>query len=122
MLGMLVNHFCSYLEMFWGEGSVAIEGFFGCCNPANLCVLSNGRLVTAEKGLLRVKIFSADGQFECVVAGPEQLEHPTAVTGEARFDHEYKAVDVAADSEGRIVLLDLTTGKIDNLCWSQTPP
>ena len=34
--------------------------FFGCCNPAQLAVLPDGRFVTAEKGIPRVKIYSRE--------------------------------------------------------------
>jgi hypothetical protein len=98
------------LELFWGESTAAVEGFFGCCNPAHFAILPDGRFVTAEKGLLRVKVYTADGQFDCVVAGPEQLDPPAGPRAspptEGRFDHELKAVDVAVDSQGRILILD----------------
>jgi hypothetical protein len=98
------------LELFWGESATAVEGFFGCCNPAHFAILPDGRFVTAEKGLLRVKVYTADGEFDCVVAGPEELDPPAgpraSPPAESRFDHEYKAVDVAVDSEGRVLILD----------------
>ncbi|OHB82728.1 MAG: hypothetical protein A2V98_16045 [Planctomycetes bacterium RBG_16_64_12] len=100
------------LELFWGEAKAEVEGFFGCCNPAHFALLPDGRFVTAEKGLLRVKVYTADGGFDCVVAGPEQLDSPAGVGGRSRIDHEFKAVDVAADSHGRILVLDLAAGKV----------
>ncbi len=100
------------MDLFWGESSSAIEGFFGCCNPAHFCLLPDGRFVTAEKGLLRVKVYSPQGDFQGVVAGPEQLDAPGASAGDGAFDREYKAVDVAADSRGRVLVLDLTSGKV----------
>lgn len=100
------------LELIWGKASADIEGFFGCCNPANIAVLPDGRYVTAEKGLIRVKVYSADGQFESVVAGPESFGAAAATANDSLSDHEYTAVDVAVDSKGRVVVLDLTTGKI----------
>ena len=103
-------------ELFWGEDGVAVEGFFGCCNPANFAILPDGSFVTAEKGLLRVKVYTAQGQFDCVVAGPEQLDSQTprgaSPRTASRFDHEFKAVDVAADGKGRILVLDLARGSI----------
>ena len=101
------------LERFWKpESSSTIEGFFGCCNPANFAILSDGRFVTAEKGLPRVKVYTADGEFQCVVAGPEQLESASAVTNQSLSDQEYTAVDVAADSRGRVLILDLAAGRV----------
>lgn len=80
------------LELSWGKGAARLEGFFGCCNPAHFAVLSDGRFVTAEKGIHRIKIYSAEGEFVCVVTGPEQLD--------------VLAADVAADSRNRILILD----------------
>jgi hypothetical protein len=80
------------LEFSWGEGSSAIEGFFGCCNPAHLAILPDGRFVTAEKGAPRIKIFTAQGKFECVVAGPAEMN---AV-----------AAGLAVDHRGRVLALD----------------
>ncbi len=100
------------LELFWGKSGADIDGFFGCCNPANMAVLPDGRYVTAEKGLVRVKVYSADGQFESVVAGPRTFGAAAAVANESLSDHEYTAVDVAVDSTGRVIVLDLTTTQI----------
>jgi hypothetical protein len=80
------------LEFSWGKSSPQIEGFFGCCNPAHFAVLSDGSFVTAEKGMPRVKIYSPQGKFECVVAGGQQM----SVT----------AADVAADRRDRVLILD----------------
>jgi hypothetical protein len=99
------------LELKWGEGNSAIEGFFGCCNPANVAILPDGRFVTAEKGLLRVKVYSAEGEFEGVVSGPEELEEP-AGGGEAQLDHENRAVDIAVNSKGHVIVLDLNANKL----------
>ena len=86
------------LEFFWGKGSPTIDGFFGCCNPAHFAVLSDGRFVTAEKGLPRIKIYSARGKFECVVAGAEQFPS--------------MAADLAVDQHDRILVLDSDKDRI----------
>jgi hypothetical protein len=90
------------LEFSWGSGSPTIEGFCGCCNPAHFTILTlpdrSFRFVTAEKGIPRVKVYSAKGEFECVVAGPEQVSSV--------------AVDVAADRRGRILVLDPAAGSV----------
>ncbi len=100
------------LELFWGKSGADIECFFGCCNPANMAIFPDGRFVTAEKGLVRVKVFSADGQFESVVAGPKTFGASAATANESLSDHEFTAVDVAVDSAGRVIVLDLTTNKV----------
>jgi sugar lactone lactonase YvrE len=94
------------LELFWGEASLGVEGFCGCCNPVNIAILPDGRIVTAEKGIPRVKVYSADGKFVCVVAGPEMLLPTESAAKETRTEHRLKAVDVAADSRGRVLVLD----------------
>ena len=70
-------HVPGRLGSSWGKGSPEIEGFFGCCNPAHIAVLPDGRFVTAEKGLPRIKVYSRAGKFECVVAGPREMPSVT---------------------------------------------
>lgn len=82
------------LSSHWGQAGTTIEGFYGCCNPAHLAILPDDRFVTAEKGIPRIKVYGADHRFECVVAGPKQM--PTV------------AADLAADSRGRVLVLDAT--------------
>jgi len=95
-----------HLELSWGKAAMDIKGFCGCCNPAHLALLADGRYVTAEKGVPRVKIYTAEGEFQSVVAGPEAfLVSPTAAV-DTRTDHKPKVLDVAADSRSRILVLD----------------
>jgi hypothetical protein len=85
-------------ETAWGQGSPSVKDFFGCCNPAHLAVLPDGRFVTAEKGMPRVKIYARDGTFETVVAGSSQLsDTPT---------------DLATDPLGRVLVLDGRAAKV----------
>ncbi len=100
------------LELFWGQSGAEIDGFFGCCNPASMAIFPDGRFVTAEKGLIRVKVYSADGHFESVVAGPETFGASAATANDSLSDHEYSAVDVALDSAGHVIVLDLTTAQV----------
>jgi len=90
----------------WGEAGPAIDRFFGCCNPSNICLLPDDRFVTAEKGLPRIKVYGISGEFESVVAGPEQLAPTGTIAVETRPDHQLKVFDVAADSRGRVLVLD----------------
>ncbi len=101
------------LELFWSKGgSAALDDFFGCCNPANIAILPSGHFVTAEKGLLRIKIYSPEGELAAVVAGPEQLDLPEIAAQRDQFDHEHRAVDIAVDSRGRIWALAVGTNML----------
>jgi hypothetical protein len=101
------------LELSWGKASAAIEGFCGCCNPVGLTMLPDGRCVTSEKGLPRVKVYSAEGVFESVVAGPESFP-ANAKSGSVHdlSDGSMGGLDTAADAQGRIYILDLVTGDV----------
>ena len=70
------------------------EGFSGCCNPAHFAFLPDGRFVTSEKGLVRVKTYKPSGEFDAVVAAP------------VKFAEEGKAPDLAADAAGNVYVLD----------------
>jgi len=101
-----------HLEVSWGTPSASIEGFCGCCNPANFAILPDGHFVTAEKGIPRVKIYGYDGKFVCVVAGPEILAPGETIVEETRPDVRLPVIDVAADSQGRVLVLDPGKGKV----------
>jgi hypothetical protein len=101
------------LELSWGEPSGAMQGFCGCCNPIGLALLPDGRCVTCEKGLPRVKVYSATGKFECVVAGPETFpENGKAGSVQSLSDGSMGGLDAAVDSDGRIYVLDLVAGDV----------
>jgi len=100
------------LEFFWGDASANIEGFCGCCNPINVAMMPDGRCITCEKGLPRVKVYRSDGTFESVVAGPESfVENAKACSGDASECHQ-GGLDAAIDSRGRIYVLDLVANEI----------
>ena len=94
-------------EWYWGTSGVNIKGFSGCCNPVALAVLPDGGFVTAEKGLVRVKVYDADGEFVGVVAGPDQLGwvEPLRIC-KTPEECKAKGFDVAVDKQGRIYVLD----------------
>jgi hypothetical protein len=82
------------LRGYWKKSGVNPEGFSGCCNPSYFTFLGDGRFVTSEKGLVRVKVYKPSGELEGLVAAP------------VKFAAEGKAPDVAADSRNNVYLLD----------------
>lgn len=58
----------------WDKISMEIDGFTGCCNPAQFTFLPDGRFVTSEKGIPRIKIYKKNGELESVVAAPSKFE------------------------------------------------
>jgi hypothetical protein len=97
-------------ELAWGRAGAAIENFCGCCNPINLALLPDGRHVTFEKGLPRVKVYSADGVFESVVAGVESFGENAKVCGPN--DCTLGGLDGVVDAQGRIYILDLVSNEV----------
>ncbi|HOO83960.1 MAG TPA: hypothetical protein PLS94_05315 [Prolixibacteraceae bacterium] len=77
----------------WDKASLTIEGFSGCCNPAQICTLNDGRIVTSEKSMPRIKIYSRNGDLLSVVAPP------------SAFGNNIEASEIAAIGE-TIVALD----------------
>lgn len=98
------------LEFFWGKPSAAIDGFCGCCNPIGLALLPDGRYVTCEKGLPRVKIYSKEGAFECVVAGTESFSENWQKCSPS--DCTTGGLDAAVGSDGRIYVLDMVESQV----------
>jgi hypothetical protein len=94
------------LQSMWGEASSDLAGFFGCCNPAYLARMPDGRFITSEKGIPRIKVFSASGELETVVAGPKELGWNVAALVDARGDAVGRAYDVAVRSDGAVLVLD----------------
>lgn len=80
----------------WYRASVTqLDGFSGCCNPTHMAFMNDGRMVTAEKGLVRVKIYDVtDGEYQELVAGSKL------------FPREQSLKDIAVDKQDRILLLD----------------
>jgi len=79
---------------FWQNSSMDIEGFTGCCNPAEITVMEDGSFVTSEKGMVRIKIYDQSGKLISVVASPKQ------------FKEEGKAPEVCVDEENIVYALD----------------
>jgi len=100
-------------EFSWGSPSMGLTGFCGCCNPINLALLPDGRYVTCEKGLPRVKIYSASGEFESVVAGPESFpENAKACAARGLGDCTQGGLDAVCDHDNNIHILDLVTAEV----------
>ena len=83
-----------------GQAAMSDEGFAGCCNPVAVAALPDGRIVTAEKGLVRVKVYQADGTFQSVVATPPVLARGA------------DSLDLATTAQGQILVLDPRTRAI----------
>jgi hypothetical protein len=49
------------------------EDFVGCCNPVNLAIAPDGKVITAEKMISRVKIYEPDGKLLAVIVLSEFL-------------------------------------------------
>lgn len=84
----------------WKRTSMLLDGFSGCCNPSHIAMISNGSFVTSEKGIERIKIHLPNGDFDCVVASPDQFIEGT------------EDLDLAVDSKDRIYVSDPKKGII----------
>jgi len=100
-------------ELSWGRPGAGIEGFCGCCNPVALDTLPDGSFVTCEKGLPRVKVYSARGEFRSVVAGPESFpENPRHGAATTARGGPVSGLDAATGPDGLILVLDLATANV----------
>lgn len=108
------------LERFWGgEDLRGVAAFFGCCNPAHFCLLSDDRFVTVEKGRVRLKVYGPEGSFWGWLISPQEWG---MLAASARFSPEtakpdhgterVEAADVAADSQGRVIVLYLANSTV----------
>lgn len=89
--------------------SAGVKGFSGCCNPSNIALCPDWRIVTSEKGIPRIKLYSPSGDFIGVVAGPES------------FKAEQPPCDIAVDGKGIIYAIDPGTGSIRIFKEKETP-
>jgi len=88
------------LRGFWEKSSMNIDGFAGCCNPAEMTIQADGSFITSEKGMVRIKVYDPSGELRSVVAGPD------------KFMEEGKAPEVAVDNNGVIYALDFDKNTI----------
>jgi len=83
----------------WGRRGMGPGAFGGCCNPVGLALFPDGRVVTAEKGLGRISLYTGEGEL-------------LALVGSRRVSRSARGLKVAVDSKGRILVLDPPVGKI----------
>jgi sugar lactone lactonase YvrE len=81
------------LSAFGKFGMAHPEDFVGCCNPVNLALAPDGKVVTGEKMVARVKVYAPEGKLLAVI-GPEN------------FDPKCIHIHLAVDSKGRILTAD----------------
>jgi len=82
----------------WGSEGSDITKFYGCCNPAAIATLADGSIVTYEKTLQRLKVFTPKGKLINVAAGPNDFTDQPKETN--------IVPDIAVDKSGRILVLD----------------
>jgi len=80
-------------------------GFVGCCNPVNVAVTPDGKVVTAEKMVARVKVYEPDGALVALI-GPEH------------FDQRATHLFLDVDSKGRILVGDPVRRQVQVFTWS----
>ncbi len=85
----------------WGVSGLAPGRFAGCCNPVRIAWVPGPApgVVTAEKGTRRVQVFSPGGRLTGYIA-PNRFARGTA------------PLDVAAASDGRLMVLDPEAGRV----------
>ncbi len=88
----------------WYRPSMAPDGFCGCCNPAHMAFCSDGALVTAEKGLVRVKLYSVDQKLLGFIAGPAAFRATPG--GPFSPELDMPVLDLAVDAQDRILVID----------------
>jgi sugar lactone lactonase YvrE len=74
---------------FFGEAGIAPSEFCGCCNPAHIAV-KNQNIVTAEKGINRIKILNENGEFVEFVSSKNNFSPPIPL-------------DIAVSSDGNMI-------------------
>lgn len=101
---------------WWGEPGFHVRAFSGCCNPTHIAILPNGNVITAEKGMLRIKEYDTDGMLLSVVAGPDQLVPPGTAAAELAT-----GFDVAVDGRGRVLVLDVLQNRVRIFVRKESP-
>jgi hypothetical protein len=81
------------------------EDFAGCCNPVNVALTPDGKIVTGEKMIARVKVYEPSGRLLALI-GPDH------------FDPGCTHIHLAVDSKGRILAADPVRLEIKVFTWS----
>lgn len=89
------------LRTSWGIPGMKIEGFSGCCNPAEMAIMDDNSFVTSEKGLPRIKLYGQHGDFKGIVAPPESFNSDS-----------YYAPDIAVDAKHQVFALDFARKQV----------
>jgi len=85
----------------WYKPDLDLDGFSGCCNPTHVAFTNDGRLITAEKGLVRLKVYDVtSGEFQELIAGSKL------------FPREQSLRDIIVDGNNRILALDPRTNSV----------
>lgn len=90
----------------WGQFGNNLEDFTACCNPVSFDILTDGSVVTCEKGLARIKVYDSSGSLTGVVAGPQQLTGGVQAIAQKAEQRQHYGFDVAADDAGCVYVLD----------------
>lgn len=93
-------------EFAWGRFGNRLEDFAACCNPVSFTILSDGDIITCEKGVARVKVYDTFGKLKGFVAEPKQLANVPSSIGTKTEKVQRYGFDVAADSKGHVYILD----------------
>ncbi len=89
------------LRTSWGVAGMKIEGFSGCCNPAQMTIMDDNSFVTSEKGMPRIKLYGQHGELKGIVAPPDLFDAGS-----------YYAPDVAVDASNKIYALDFARKQV----------
>ena len=100
------------LELSWGSASFNVAGFCGCCNPVSFDIFPDGSFVTCEKGLPRVKLYDASGEFTGLVAGPEAFPEYLKAANAGTPDSLGSGIYAAINPAGQVLVLDVVGGTV----------
>ena len=97
----------------FGQKSRTLAGFSGCCNPVSFVVRADGSVVTAEQGIPRIKLYSAEGKFEKMILGPAAFEQTITREKMSRSSEcENRGFDLALMGTEQLAVLDRTMANV----------